>query len=278
MHTIATLAGISTGASALGTLSAGAALTTGLIKRGVDKKIVQRQETLQRLHELNDSKEEITNSKAEEIAETVRALMNAESNRELSADQIALEKDKKTSANLGTARTVTSFVAGGTSAVASGTAFAGAFAVDYNKLKSDMRDCEKNAAVIGSYRSQLAELEPNAPELSDMDAIVSSCRGFNYSNIDTVKNTLTAGGIVSAVGTGTGIAGGIVSLKAGQKEKAGASAMDKGPNGTKNLNLAANILAGVTTATSASSALLTGIPLIEFTKNLDKAKDCAGKF
>jgi hypothetical protein len=253
IDTIKLIAGISTVSSGIGTLAAGTALVTGLVKSSTDKKI-------RKLEDMDDY----------ELYQY--ALELEKEHKTLDEEK---EKLKKKSGALGAARTVGSFVAGGTSAVAAATSFAGAISVDYNKLKRDMRDCEKHAANIRGQRNELIDIAPSDPLISEMAGIYDKCRGFDTGNIDTIKTTLTIGGIVSTVGAGTGIAGGIVSHKAGRLEKAGASATKSNKQGgTAGYNKAANILAGVTAATSAGSALLTGLPLIALAKNAKIAGEC----
>ncbi|MDR3126571.1 MAG: hypothetical protein LBT92_02985, partial [Rickettsiales bacterium] len=142
MGDIALFAGISTVSSAVGTLAAGAATVTGIMKASNDKKLEKDREALRaRLAELNatdaqDLLAALDSGELEKIIESMKsdlgdnpAVHDAQTN-ELEQKVI---KGQKTSASFGTARAVGSFVAGGTSAVASGTAFAGAFAVDYDK-------------------------------------------------------------------------------------------------------------------------------------------------
>ncbi|MDR3126679.1 MAG: hypothetical protein LBT92_03550, partial [Rickettsiales bacterium] len=135
MNNIAVLAGISTVSSGVGTIAAGTALATGIAKTGTDKKVEQRKLALDRLKELNKSDDEALIKAAQDgtVLDALEDAAAGDLNGEIAEHEQQLKDDIKTSASFGTARAVGSFVAGGTSAVASGTAFAGAFAVDYDK-------------------------------------------------------------------------------------------------------------------------------------------------
>ncbi|MDR3126838.1 MAG: hypothetical protein LBT92_04375 [Rickettsiales bacterium] len=265
------LAGVSTGASALGTLSAGAATVTGIMKTFNDKKIKELDDKVARLANLSAPGNEQALRDALDNNEIANILDDMEKAR------VEREEAVKKSRTLGTIRTAGSFVAGGTSAVSAVTSFIGVDQLD--KIAKDMDSCSAAVREIGFIRSELAAESPNDPDLTMMDEVVGACSGLNSKNIIDIKNKLTATGIVSAVGTATGIAGGITSAIAGSKEKQGASAMkSEKEGGTKGLNLASNILAGVTTATSLGSTVISGITLADLNKNDDRAKDCAGKF
>ena len=204
-------------------------------------------------------------------------------------DQAKIDGLAKKSQGLGTARTVTSFVAGGTSAAAATFSFIGAAQID--DLIKEMNACDSYVREIKSERGELlAEgLGEGHSTIKEMTQIISDCSGFNSGNISNIKSKFMATGIISAVGTATGVAGGITSAIAGSKEKAGASATasvsnrdcrpEDGPtcrdkSGTKELNTASNILAGVTTATSATSTMLSATMIFSLKKNSDIADRC----
>jgi len=259
-------AGISLGTSALGTLAAGTALGTGIAKSALDNKIGAAQSKLDTL--LAASDEEFKAA----IADGSLLALLQENDKELSNLKAALDKDKQTSAALGTVRTVGNFVAGGASAGSAISAFVGA--AQFDNLIKDMNACDSHVRDIKGQRDELKALAPNDALLADMDDIVAACSGLNSRNIGDVKNKLTAVGIISSVGAATGIAGGITSAVAGSKEAHGAL----GAKDTKGLNIASNVLAGVTTATAGTSTVISGIMLSDLVKNSDTADTCAGAF
>ena len=190
-------------------------------------------------------------------------------------DQAKIDGLAKKSQGLGTARTVTSFAAGGTSAVATTFSFLGAAQID--DLIKDMNACDSYVREIKSERGELlAEgLGEGHSTIKQMTQIAGDCSGFNSGNISAIKSKFIATGVLSAVGTATGVAGGITSAIAGSKEKDGASARASVKDGgTKGWNTASNTLAIVTTATSATSTILSATMISDLIKNSDIADRC----
>jgi hypothetical protein len=191
--------------------------------------------------------------------------------------QTDIEKARETSQALGTARTISSFVGGGANVVSAGLSLGASFSVDFDQLKDDMLVCEAKAEEIEAIRLQLMGEEMGHPLAAEMDRIVQACQGFNIDNIDVVRRNLVIGGVVSAVGAGTGIAGGIISHRAVSAEKE-AFAEDKDASHLRDQNMASNVLAGVTAGASLAAGLLTGIPLVNLNRNAEVAKRCAEAF
>lgn len=272
IQNIMILGGVATVSSSIGTVSAGIATVAGFQKIEEDRKVLDFTLELENIEKMNEK----------------QFLAWLERLGELQAMEKAVQakKDrcdaKKRSETLGNIRTIGDFVAGGTSAISAGTTIGAVVSVNFDDLKKNMKDCEKYAKEISKIKTDLMGIDLSDPMIPEMDRIVSRCRNFNLENIDGVKTALTIAGIVSIAGTGTGIAGGIFSNTAVQLEKQGAlgsiSVNDTERVGTKEYNDAANILSAVTTATSLTSGLLSGIPLINLNKNLETAKSCESAF
>ena len=268
------MAGISTISSGVGTVAAGTATVAGMIKAKKDEDIIDWTKLLKMVQQA-DGKQLVAiltwiGDKAEEEQRNKAA-------EKLQAD---IDAAKKKSQTLGKVRTVGDFVAGGTSAISAGTAIGTVATVDFDELKKNMQNCMKYSREIQSLQTLLMGYDMNDPVIDEMGKIVDNCNGFDTKNIDTVKTTLTIAGVTSVVGTGTGIAGGIISNKAVKMEQnAGVYGANSGKDGgTKEYNTAANVLSGVTTATSLGSALLSGLPLIGLSKNAEIARDCSRAF
>jgi hypothetical protein len=264
------LGGVSTVSSGVGTLSAGTATVAGVIKAEKDEDIIDWARELEAVKQMNDKQFLAWLGYIGEKADQ-------EERKKHLQDQIT--KGQKESQTLGTVRTVGDFVAGGTSAVSAATTIGAVVTVDFKQLKADMKTCDEYTDKLATIRTHFMGISLEDSILPEINNIISKCKNFNTDNIDGVKTALTIAGVTSVVGTGTGIAGGIISNKAVQEEKAGKfGALEIEKGGTKEYNTAANILSGVTTATSLSSALLSGIPLINLNKNLKSAQDCEGAF
>jgi len=282
-------AGISLGTSAVGTLAAGTALGTGIAKAVKDKEMGKIKDDMDKRPDLGvfDSTAGLDKDKALRAAEDFIKMAPAQRDKldkdgllmvayglkiMNEQDQAKMNELSKKSAALGTVRTVGNFIAGGASAGSAISAFVGA--AQFDNLIKDMNACDSHVRDIKGQRDELKALAPNDALLADMDDIVAACSGLNSRNIGDVKNKLTAVGIISSVGAATGIAGGITSAVAGSKEAHGAL----GAKDTKGLNIASNVLAGVTTATAGTSTVISGIMLSDLVKNSDTADTCAGAF
>jgi hypothetical protein len=239
------------------------------MKLANDKKIGAMSVEIERIRELTLNQDELESAVDNgELAELLDKMDSVKA--ELAAAQ-------KKSNTLGTVRTVGSFVAGGTSVVSAATSFVGAGALD--KLVKDMNACDSYVREIKSQRAELEFVAASDPALEQMDRVIDGCSGLNSRNISDIKSKLTASGIVSAVGAATGIAGGVTSLMAGKREKNGALAAASGKDGgTKELNMASNVLAVATTATSLGSAVIGGVTLADLMKNGEVAEKCKAAF
>jgi hypothetical protein len=268
------MTGISVGASAVGTVAGGTAAVTGVMKAYNDKKISElefKQNDLAKFMVM--SPEDLEKAvKDGSLSLSVQAV-----NEQIDGLDKELEAAKKTSQNLGTARTVGNFVAGGTSVVSAATSFGGSKGLD--ELEKNMNLCAAYIMEIDREQTELAFAAPTDPDVQKMLKIVSSCSGLNSNNIADIKKKLSVSGVISVVGAVAGISGGITSAVAGGKEKVGASATDTTrDDNTKGLNIASNVMAGVTAATSLTSAVIGGITLAGLNKNSDIADKCRDVF
>lgn len=106
-----------------------------------------------------------------------------------------------------------------------------------------------------------------------MDKLVGipACTGFDKDNINTLKTQMTASAIVSGIGTST--AGTIISAMANSK-KVREDDSEKGRKKEKGLNLASNILVGVTMGTSATSTVFSVTAISKAKKDSKMAEEC----
>ena len=238
LDTIFGLSVATTVSSGLGTVSAGGALTVGIIKADTDKKI----EELEKLSSL-------------ELYEQVVSIENK------MKEKSSLEKKSKT---LGNVRTGLMAGATATSAVSTGTSLGATLTA--TKLAEKMMQCNADLQALKLAKSELeAEGETN----EKADKILSVCTGYDEANIKSLKSLATANTIVSGIGTATAGAGTITSAMANSKK---VRAGDKKKE--KSLNLASNILAGVTMGTSATSTTLSAVQISKAKKDSEMAEKC----
>ena len=247
LDTIFGLSVATTVSSGLGTVAAGGALAVGIVKAKTDKKI----DDLQKLS--ND-----------EFYEYVASLVGVN-------DRAELEKLEKKSKTLGNVRTGLMAGATVTSAVSTGTSIGAT--VNAEKLAKKMSDCNEAVRQLKLAISIAEAEEVEEEKLAHAREITSACTGFDKDNINTLKTQMTASAIVSGIGTATAGAGTITSAMANSK-KVREDDSEKGRKKEKGLNLASNILAGVTMGTSATSTVLSATAISKAKKDSKMAEEC----
>lgn len=194
------------------------------------------------------------------------------------AKAIAEEQKSKTLGNI-----TIGLLAGATvtSAVSTATSFSATGNV--KDLIDAMNKCFDKVNELKEYQSAMkAEYEgSNNTEVSfdnyvsenysfkQGSAIVNTCSkdNFDMDAMEAVKKNMVASGITSAVGIGTAAAGTTTATLSNlNKEKLAEK--------KKGLNIATSILAGVTTGTSATSTVTSGIAMSKLNKNVDNFKNC----
>lgn len=259
LDTIFGLSVATTVSSGLGTVAAGGALAVGITKAVKDKKIEEKETELKllesRTQNLSDDPEELKKQLTEILPQ-------------LEEDYVKLQKeiseDTKKSKTLGNVRT--GLMAGATaiSAVSTGTSLGATLTA--TKLAEKMMQCNADLQALKLAKSEL-EAEGETDEKADK--ILSVCTGYDEANIKSLKSLATANAVVSGIGTATAGAGTITSAMANSKK---VRAGDKKKE--KSLNLASNILAGVTMGTSATSTTLSAVQISKAKKDSEMAEKC----
>ncbi|MBD5405540.1 hypothetical protein HDR59_03265 [bacterium] len=248
LKAIQVLAGVSTGASAVGTLTSGGALVTGIMKAKTDKKL-----------------NELSNMSSLELYEYAKNLEEEKSK---------LEKKSKTLGNVRTGLMAGSIATSATSTITSGIS-----TKKLDNLIDKMKDCDTAAKQIKSYISQIqSEIDDaddlkNYPLFEKAENIVKSCSGFDTANIKEIKSVMTASTVVGGIGAATSIAGTITSAMANSKDVRNDDS-EAGVKKEKGLNIASNVMAGISTGTSAGGIVLGAITLNKLAKNVDVAEKC----
>ncbi len=259
LKTIQVLAGVSTGASSLGTLASGGALATGIMKAKTDKQIAKTKAELEKMS-LAELREELDN-----IEQKLSSLNNQ------------ISEEEKKSKTLGNVRT--GLMAGSIATSAASTITSGISIKKLDDLIDKMKDCNRTTQQIKSdisvIQSEIDDIEYLKDDYRFYKAgnIVNSCSGFDTNNIKEIKGVMTASTVVGGVGTVVSTAGTITSALANSKKIRNDDSED-GVKKEKGLNLASNIMAGVATGTSAGGIVLGAVTLSKLTKNVDVAESC----
>lgn len=251
LQKIQVLAGVSAGASGVGTLTGATALATGIMKNKADKEIMN----LENMNQVELYK----------YAESLEKEADA-----LKEEKQKLEQLKHKSQTLGNVRTGTMAATSVTSVVSAVTTGFGVKNLD--DLINKMNACNE---AISKLESEQIQMRFDGLEGSDeyvkISSIIAKCRKFDVANMQVIKNAMTASTVISGIGGAAGIAGAITSAIAVSKEK---QAETMAGANTKGLNMAANISAGVATATSATSLILGAVSLSKLNKDAENAESC----
>ncbi len=180
------------------------------------------------------------------------------------------EKKSKTFGNVRTGLMAGATV---TSAVSTGTSIGSV--LNASKLAEKMSDCNNALKDLKLAKSmaEADEFEPTKASVVKAGEILSVCTGYDESNIQSLKKLATANTIVSGIGTATAGAGTVTSFMA-NSDNVRHDNSDEGKKKEKNLNLASNILAGVTIGTSGTSTALSVLQASKAKKDSEMAGKC----
>ncbi|MDR3208610.1 MAG: hypothetical protein LBT45_02055 [Rickettsiales bacterium] len=292
---IKTFAGISTGASAGGTVAGGAAAVTGFMKAGNDETISAKSQNIAGYYgysEYIDTVKKVSEFSKKTPEEKGAAIgkgemlniannLNKQAVPQSDIDTMNREMDsmKNDSKFYGDIRTGGSFVAGGTGAVSAATSFIGVG--QFDDVIKNMNSCTSAVQEIDRIRTELQFADSTNAAISEMTKIVDSCSGMKSNNISNIKGKLMATGVISSVGGVLGIVGGITSLIAGNREEqepgalGGLSVKD---GGTSELNTASNYLAAGASAASLASMIFGAVAVDGLVKNGAIVDKCKGAF
>ena len=252
-----TKAGINTAITTVGTAAGGVALGTGIAKMEVDKQI-----DLLAALEKSPSDEERDSNIIELTEDDLANLQN-----DSGADDIAeLEAKSKI---LGNVRT-------GTLAASTATNIVGTALAATNKVEADL---EENINKCISATKELsnaklaAKVENTATEeeIAFADRIISACRDYEFVDIKPINKRAIGAAVASGIGIGTGAVGTITSaISNTDKTRAGDEKLEK------DLNMTANVMAGASTAASATATIFNATQISAIKKVATVAETCEG--
>ena len=264
------MAGITTAVTGVGTVAGGVALGTGIAKANVDKEIEELEAQIAELKKSRSGvpveKLEIANKNEfnQSLDDFVRTY-SAELQQK-TAELSAAEKKSKTLGNVRTGTLATSTVANIAGAVMSGT----------NKVKGDLKqqidECLTSVKTLSNVRMQ-ARIDGSASEteLTRAENIIRACDAWTTVDVSSINKRSTGATVSSGIGAGLGLAGTITSASANSKD-----VRDGDSNKEKNLNTAANVLAGGTTVASLSATIFNATQINAIKRAATVADECEG--
>lgn len=279
MTRLKTLAGINTAVTGVGGAAGVGATVSGVVKNEYDKRADTIEEIMAQYknsttesdnHHLNDVYLD------ENLLRAQLASVDVENEIKLpdiQPDQMDRLEDlhdtiTKKSKQLGNVRT-------GLMATSAATNIAGVVIAANNKINDDFKSrITQCVAAVDALRdakmqAHLDGVDEN--EIARADTIINACGKYAYANLDKINNRATGATVSGAIGTATGIGGTITSAMANSDK-----VRDGDATREKNINTAANVLGGVTTAASLTATVFNATQ-IKAIKNVSEiADDCEG--
>lgn len=260
-----TMAGVNTAVTAVGTVSGGVALGTGIAKAHVDSAIESWEQSLNKMiQEERKSGVAFHEISTEDVDKAFAKLPKTTDT--LPQDITEMKNKSKT---LGNIRTGT--LAASTATNIAGTAIAATNQVDEN-LQEKINMCI--SAVKNLSDAKLAAKVENTATESDLaiaDRIITACRDYEFVDIKPINKRATGAAVASGIGIGTGVVGTITSAVANtDKTRAGDATKEK------NLNTTANVMAGASTGASAVATIFNATQIAAIKKVATVAETCEG--
>lgn len=260
------MAGITTAVTGVGTVTGGVALGTGLAKANVDKEIEELESQIARLiAERGDVP--IEHLQIEDEALFKRQVNEFIAYYQAKEQEISVAEQK--SKNLGNWRT-------GTLAAATATNIAGAVMSGTNRVKGDLKqqidECLVSVKTLSNIRMQ-ARIDGSATDtdLARAENIIRACNAWTTVDVSSINKRSKGATVLSGIGAGLGLAGTITSASANSKD-----VRDGDSDKEKNLNTAANVLAGGTTAASLSATIFNATQINAIKHAATVADECEG--
>ncbi len=266
---------VNTAVTATGTVTAGGALVAGIMKSQTDKKIEELQKKICERGGCDPDK--VAAMSDEEFLHSVAQpfIRQMELDREL--QRLQAEKDAATAKSKKLGNWRTGLLVGTTA-----TNVASAIIAGLNRNQSDLiqQITACNTAVDKLRVARTAAINSGVdpienPMINEFNTTIESCGALNVADVEKIEKRMTVvmgtsigGAVIGAVGAGTSIAA--------NKDSVRNDDTDAGKQKEKNLNTAANVSAGLATATGAVGTGF-NISLITLTKKMLKsAEQCEG--
>ncbi len=261
------LAGINTAVTAVGTATGASATIVGLVKASKDKRIEELKKKLEPLGEA------IANNTVS-VPDRNELLAGLESYHNTNQDNATdseseIEKLEKQSKSLGNWRT--GLMAGATATNIAGAAISGV-SLKKNGIQEQIKDCDNN---VSQLRTAIARAKMEGLDVSEAQTIVNACSGYKGEDVSKIEKQAKGSLISSIVGSATGVVGTATSAAANSskvRDDDSASGMQK----EKNLNTASNVLAGATTAASATATVFNALQISTIKRVAKTAAECEG--
>jgi hypothetical protein len=255
LHELKVLAGINTAVTAVGTATGGAATIVGLVKAGKDKQI---EDLKNRLPDVRESYGQTDYDK-----DAAAAQLKEAANKYSGTTETEIDKLTKQSKNLGNWRT--GLMAGATVTNIAGAAIAGT-SLKKGDIQGHIDGC---IAKVSDLRDAINQARANGEDVREAQNIVNACSKYIGQDISKIQKQAKGSLVSSIVGTATGVVGTATSAVANSD-----ATREEGGQKEKSLNTASNVLAGATTAASATATVFNALQISTIKKVAEAASEC----
>ncbi len=266
LNHLKSMAGINTAVTAVGTVTGGVGLATGIAKSGADSEIEKLEKEIE---ELKKSRGDVPIEHLEIEDEALFKRQVAEFIASYQAKEQELSAVEKKSKTLGNVRT-------GMLAASTATNIAGTVIAANNRVDSDLQTkinaCKMSVNELSAAQMQARVADTaTADELAYAAQIVHACGAWDMVDISSINKKSTGATISSGVGTALGLAGTITSASANSN-----SVRNGDRDKEKNLNNAANVLAGGTMVASGAAVIFNATQIGAIKRAAAAADECEG--
>jgi hypothetical protein len=237
----------------VGTVAGGGALYAGIKKKDFDKKAEEIIKKMDSIESMSDA----------EFVRFLKEMARYQDTKEEYDTMCQLKHNYEAQAKkLGKIRT--GLLAGNTATAVAGTVISTKNRKDSGSIKDMIQQC-LDSIKANEQRIGQAIADCDSDVYKKINNIVSNCRSLSVENMEKVYKQTTASTVVSGVNIGTGAAGTITSVLANRNQY---------DQKTKNLNKAANVLAGTSAVASGVSTVFNAATLKSIDDNLKASDNC----
>lgn len=269
-----TMAGINTAVTAVGTAAGAGATAVGIVKSVRDKQSDEYTEIIAALDAAGAQRIESEDEFLDIMSQILAQAGDPDSMAMAAAIKQKQSIDNQ-SRRLGNWRT--GLMAANTATNVAGASIAGVNRIGVD-LKTMISNCisaidNLNTVRMMAYVSGVAD----PSDLARADSIITACSAWEMVDLSSIDTRAKNAAISSGIGAGVGLAGTIVSAVANTKKTRGDNT-DTGASKEKNLNTAANILAGGTTVATGAATVFNGTQIAAIRRATDVDNACQGAF
>ena len=247
LYDLKKMAGINTAVTGVGTGLGAGALAVGIVKHSKDVQAESYEKLLDELRELTKNATQPSKEDIEKF-ENEFNLSYDSAIKDLQNYEDELSKLNTQSKKLGNWRT--GLLAGNTVTNVAGAVISGTNRVDVD-LQEQIDNCKRSLVTLST---SIAQAKLNGEDIAEAQKIYNTCREYDFVDISKINKRAKGATISSIVGATTGVTGTVTSAMA-NTDKVRSDNTNEGKKKEKNLNLASNILAGASTAASATATV-----------------------